>query len=73
MMRHNTGHSTLHACSTYVQSYRINVLDRVFIHDDILGEIAGEMKVKMNNLCDDVFAIKKHLPSNTWKNEVEEL
>jgi hypothetical protein len=38
------------------------MLDRVFIHDDILGEIAGEMKVKMNKLCDVVFAIKKHLP-----------
>ena len=48
----------------YVQSYKINVLDRVFIHDDILGEIAREMKVKMNNLCDVTFAIKKHLPSN---------
>ena len=49
------------------------MLDRVFIHDDILGEIAGEMKVKMNNLCDVVFAIKKHLPSNTRKNEVGKL
>ena len=44
-----------------------------FIHDDILGEIVGEIKVKMNNLCDVVFAIKKHLPSNTRKNEMEEL